>query len=338
MVKQSGSVVEWLVDEVPEPAYQTMIVENHVLFFWPSTYSGDPEMGMREFHDNIVTKAEENGATYLYETPAVQLVVDESGRVTGAIGQNENGYVKVNASLGTILCTGDISDSDEMLEAYCPMAVGVSSAHAVRSNAGDGTKMGLWAGGRLEHTPANLQIREQPSQHAFQIIDSHLLEHAAEYPNGYHVSADEAAIETAVERGCGFKADTIEELAELIGVPADTLVATVERYNGYVDAGLDEEFGVDSQILAWSGIKDIPFYAFQYQPALVVAGAGLRCNDRLQVLNGDGDPIEGLYAAGDVQGSLFGFLYPVNDFGGFTVGRAVVGGVLAVKSAEGTLE
>lgn len=336
---------------------------------------------MREFHDNIVAKAEENGATYLYETPAVQLVVDETGRVTGAIGQNENGYVKVNASLGTILCTGDISDSDEMLEAYCPMAVGVSSAHAVRSNTGDGTKMGLWAGGRLEHAPANLQIhldpsplpggtapfisvpwlhvnnrgerftnenvemttlalqiREQPSQHAFQIIDSHLLEHAAEYPNGYHVAADEAAIETAVERGCGFKADTIEELAELIGVPVDTLVATVERYNGYVDAGLDEEFGVDPQILAWNGIKDAPFYAFQYQPALVVAGAGLRCNDRLQVLNGDGEPIEGLYAAGDVQGSLFGFLYPVNDFGGFTVGRAVVGGVLAVKSAEGTLE
>lgn len=54
----------------------------------------------------------------------------KSGRVTGVIGESKEGYVKVNASKGVIMCTGDTSDDEEMLEAYRPIMLGVQSMHA----------------------------------------------------------------------------------------------------------------------------------------------------------------------------------------------------------------
>lgn len=90
--------------------------------------------------DAIAEKAVAAGADIRYNTPAVQLVQDEPGRVTGVIGESKEGYVKVNASKGVILCTGDTSDDQEMLEAFCPIMLGVQSMHGAPATPATATR------------------------------------------------------------------------------------------------------------------------------------------------------------------------------------------------------
>ena len=95
------------------------------------------------------------GAEFVYEMPAVQLVQDESGKVTGAICQNKSGeYVQYNASKGVVLATGDISYNDEYIEAFAPVANRVfTRLCSDQGNVGDGHNMAAWAGGALPGGP-----------------------------------------------------------------------------------------------------------------------------------------------------------------------------------------
>lgn len=95
------------------------------------------------------------GAEFVYEMPAVQLVQDESGKVTGAICQNKSGeYVQYNASKGVVLATGDISYNDEYIEAFAPVANRVfTRLCSDQGNVGDGHNMAAWAGGAFQEGP-----------------------------------------------------------------------------------------------------------------------------------------------------------------------------------------
>jgi len=100
--------------------------------------------------------AEDLGAEFRFNTVAEQLVQDELGAVTGVVASTEAGYIQVNASKGVIVCTGDIGGSDEMLEAWCPIATRVSANvyNPAGANTGDGIRMGIWAGAGLQHGAA----------------------------------------------------------------------------------------------------------------------------------------------------------------------------------------
>ena len=95
------------------------------------------------------------GAEFVYEMPAVQLVQDESGKVTGAICQNKSGeYVQYNASKGVVLATGDISYNDEYIDAFAPVANRVfTRLCSDQGNVGDGHNMAAWAGGAFQEGP-----------------------------------------------------------------------------------------------------------------------------------------------------------------------------------------
>ena len=95
---------------------------------------------------------------------------------------------------------------------------------------------------------------------------------------------------------------------------------------------------MDSKFFVFNGIKDAPFYAIERMPAKLAVCGGLACEEHCQVLNEAGEPIEGLYAAGNVQGSFFGYDYPVVGFGGFSLSRAATGAILAVKQMMGTFD
>ncbi|MFR8298636.1 MAG: FAD-dependent oxidoreductase, partial [Gordonibacter urolithinfaciens] len=69
------------------------------------------------------SEAKQHGAEFVYEMPAVQLVQDDAGKVTGAICQNKDGdYVQYNAPKGVVLATGDVSYNDEYLDEFAPIA------------------------------------------------------------------------------------------------------------------------------------------------------------------------------------------------------------------------
>lgn len=113
-------------------------------------------------------------------------------------------------------------------------------------------------------------------------------------------------------------ADTIEELAEKLNIPAENLSATVERYNDHCDAGEDPDYFKESYRL--TKLDTPPFYGVRTGAWHLATFDGLMINTHMQVLNQDNEPIEGLYAIGDCSGGFFCVSYP-NLFTGLACGR-----------------
>lgn len=95
-------------------------------------------------------------------------------------------------------------------------------------------------------------------------------------------------------------ADTIEELAAQICMDPEVLVETVERYNGFVDAGEDADFG--KNMPGTTRLENPPFFALTLRPRPFVSYGGVRTDVDSHVLTADGTPIPGLYASGIVCG------------------------------------
>ncbi len=118
------------------------------------------------------------------------------------------------------------------------------------------------------------------------------------------------------EDGMGHKliqsADTLEELAGLIQVPADALVQTVEDYNAAVEAGETDEFGRDfsgtptAYSVAVNKIEADKYYAVPIKALVVMTLGGVTVNSDMQVVDEGGNAIPGLYAAGEVVGGIWG--------------------------------
>ncbi|MBR2835631.1 MAG: FAD-binding protein [Coriobacteriales bacterium] len=108
---------------------------------------------------------------------------------------------------------------------------------------------------------------------------------------------------------CIFKADTLEELAEQVGLNADALVAAVERYNGYCEAGEDEDFGKDPAML--HAIKTAPFYALKQKCCYGTSMGGIMVNRNYQVLKQSREAIPGLYAVGTDSCMLYYGTYTI---------------------------
>lgn len=139
----------------------------------------------------------------------------------------------------------------------------------------------------------------------------------------------EADVEGAVEAGVFVKADSLEELAELIDVPAENLAATVARYNGMCATGVDDDFGVPERFL--SPVEVGPFYANRVNAWILAIPYGLHVDTESCVCTDDDEPIPGLYAVGNVQGDFFANSYPV-ACPGLSHGRALTFGYLVGKA------
>lgn len=133
------------------------------------------------------------------------------------------------------------------------------------------------------------------------------------------------------------KADSIETLAKETGLPADALVATVNRYNAMLEQGVDDDFGrlgSDEPDRFARPVRQPPFYAIQLFPMTRKSMGGLAVDGATRVLDGEGRPIPGLFAAGEVTG-VAGINGSYGGEGTF-LGPAVYMGRLAGHAAAGS--
>nr|WP_082860394.1 3-oxosteroid 1-dehydrogenase [Alloactinosynnema sp. L-07] len=141
--------------------------------------------------------------------------------------------------------------------------------------------------------------------------------------------------------GAVYKASTLADLANRIDVPADALVSTVERFNGFARSGRDEDFHRgesaydryygDPRVKPNPCLGELgkpPFYAVRIVPGDLGTKGGLRTDTRARVLRGDGTHIPGLYAAGNASAAVMGHTYAGP---GATLGPAMVFGYLAAQ-------
>ncbi len=138
--------------------------------------------------------------------------------------------------------------------------------------------------------------------------------------------------EQLIEEGYLQKADTLEELAEKLNIPADAFVETVKRYNELCAKGVDEDYGKEKHRL--TPVDTAPFYGIRTGAWHLTTLNGCRINTDMQVLNTEGKPIEGLYATGDCTGGFFATTYP-NLFTGLACGRTMTFGRRAAKIVAG---
>ncbi|OUO89699.1 hypothetical protein B5F40_09925 [Gordonibacter sp. An230] len=131
-----------------------------------------------------------------------------------------------------------------------------------------------------------------------------------------------------VADGFAVSANSIEELADLIDVPADELKKTVDLWNSYCSQGEDVSFHRPPSTL--NPVANGPFYAMKLCCELLNTDGGPRRNAKAQILDTKGDPIPGLYSAGEF-GSLWSHLYQ----GSCNLSECLVFGRIAARSALG---
>ena len=142
-------------------------------------------------------------------------------------------------------------------------------------------------------------------------------------PNHMYTEMRDKVLPSLVKDDFAFKADSIEELARKLGLPADQLKKTVDRYNKLAYKGVDEDFGKEKHRL--TPVDKPPFYGVKNSGWLLCTLDGIVINKNLNACDENGDAIPGLYVIGNDSGSYFANEYP-NLSTGMACGRTVTFG------------
>ncbi len=139
------------------------------------------------------------------------------------------------------------------------------------------------------------------------------------------------------------EAPTLRALAATLGISADGLAATVTKMNGFAETGKDMDFNRGETVYECANgdathgpnptlgsIGTAPFYAVAVTPGDIGAATGLACDERARLIDGDNQPIPGLYACGNDMQSIMGGVYPGP---GITIGPAITFAYIAARDA-----
>ncbi len=138
---------------------------------------------------------------------------------------------------------------------------------------------------------------------------------------------DAQTLKNGLKYGVIHRFDSLDALAKFYGIPVAALKAEVERFNGYVRARKDAQFGrmLDLAI----ELKQAPFYAVRVWPKVHYCMGGVAIDTQARVIRADRKPIPGLYAAGEVTGGTHG----ASRLGGCAIADGLVIGRIAGTQA-----
>lgn len=165
-----------------------------------------------------------------------------------------------------------------------------------------------------------MALFHQPDNYMWIVLDSHC------YPTGDEKNNFNESANELVAAGRAVKANSVEELAKAINVPADHLKAALDDFNKHVADKSKDAFG---RTLYSTPIDKAPFYAAPRVPTVHHTMGGVKIDTGCHVYNTDGKIIPGLYAAGEVTGGIHG----ANRLGGNALTDTVVFGRIAGTNA-----
>ena len=306
--------------------------------------------------EHFSAKLEELGVSILYNTAATELMVDAEGKICGVKAEGKDANYVFNCK-AVILATGGFGANEEMYTQYRPDLKGTVTTNAPGAT-GDGILMAQALGADLvdieqiqlhptveqstsmlitesvrgdgailvnqkgERFTNELLTRdavsaaelEQEGQYAWIIFDQNLRDHLK-------------AIEKYVKANLTKQGDTIEALAAELEIDPATLAKTLSDWNEIVKNQRDTQFGRTTGMNA--DLTTAPYYAIKVAPGIHHTMGGIRIDTKAQVINTEGKPIPGLFAAGEVCGGVHGG----NRLGGNAVADIVIFGRIAAQSA-----
>ncbi len=289
--------------------------------------------------------AEDKGLDMRFKHHAEKLIRDpESGRVIGISAKYNNKVLNFRARKAVVLTTGGFCQNLELVKEYGPNYADLL-ATAPPTHQGDGLKMAqavgaATAGIGLAVCPSlpvcaetghnltgvsfgGISVNKDAQRYANEAVDT-LATYTVRYkellahdPSGLNFSISDEGIRQATPyktkpREKVYEADTVEELAEKLGLDPKALKATVDEYNSDLEKyGYDRKFGRRLAGMALPGAPAMkldtpPYYGVKCKICLTSMKGGLKINAKDQVIDQFGDVIPGLYAAGEVAGGLMG--------------------------------
>jgi fumarate reductase flavoprotein subunit len=306
----------------------------------------------------MVEWLEEKNADLRLNTRGISLITNNDGDVIGAKVQDANGVYDVFASRGVVLATGGFAASEEMMRQYLPQfADWIDLTTSGAGNTGDGMKMAVEAGGVWYEDPfvitlgsasrnssvngfcmsVNLWSRMVVNSQAQRFFNEGVMPYEATvalsrtedgvaWALGDSTYWGVALLEAAVDGVEVVKADTVAELAAAMDVDPDALEASINRYNGFCEAQVDEDFGKSYMGMGSPNlvpIEQAPYYAVRIYVCTGGTIAGVKTNTGYQVLREDGSIITGLYAGGETSNrEMYAYAYS----SGSGVGYALASG------------
>ncbi|MFC4945053.1 FAD-binding protein [Pseudonocardia sp. GCM10023141] len=288
-----------------------------------------------------------------------QRLVTEAGRVTGAVVRPADGGAAfvVGARKAVVLAAGGYQSNPLLRQRYQPEFVARAPYLGIDTCRGDGHLMGQAVGGDLVNmtfVPPLVIVSSSVVEDAIAVNEAGTRFHDEAGPYDERVERMHAQpgrrahylLDDVVAREKAtllsqmpeptVTADTLPELAALIGVPAAALVSTVERWNAFLDtdATTDPDFG---RVVLPPGRRHCatgPFTAVPMVEGINFCSGGFTTTTDMQVVDVFGAPIPGLFAAGDCAGGLNAVadLGGIHICGGLTLGR--VAGRAAARGVD----
>ena len=182
-------------------------------------------------------------------------------------------------------------------------------------------------------------IKRQPGGVGISILDSAQVRRYrrdgpafVDHVHGFECFSNfDADVQAAMDRGYEYvcKADSLEELADKMGIDKERFLATVEEYNEMCENHWDDYFEKEPRYLF--PVAKAPFYALKFFIGAYGTLGGIRINHRTQVLDKEGRVIPGLYAAGTDTCAIYGDTYPF-ILGGNTMGYCLNTGRIAADT------
>ena len=308
--------------------------------------------------------ARDAGVEIMLNTKGNEIIVAD-GRAVGVNAETADGAaVVLHANTGVVLATGGFSANAPMVVEYNNYWPGLSpTMPSTNSSAivGDGINMakaigadlvglgyaqlmpsshpvdgslfsGIWGSAETQ-----VFVNKEGKRYVNEYAERDVLSKAAlDQTDGIFyiicdakIASDPDRIASMEAAGNVVSADTLEELANKLGIPADTFVETIDRYNTFVENQVDEDFG---KPLFGEKIDTAPFVATPRSPSLHHTMGGVKIDPEAHVINTEGNVIPGLYAAGEVCGGI----HAGNRLGGNAMTDFLVfGSIAGTNAAEG---
>ncbi len=301
--------------------------------------------GGKALAELLLNTAVAKGAGVEYQTEVTKLITNESGEVIGVLAMQGGSEIKVKAKKAVILASGSIDHSLDLTKALNPQQYWVLTSQQClvpATNTGDGIRMGMehgaavFAGGTIDislKTRAGISNTSplfpsfyvnkmgrrfvcEDTTYAFNFRAVFQQEKQFDSPTYTVFGKSSLTFEGApwteevlakdIESGSVVAADTIEALAEKIGVDSKNLAATLATWNSDMKNNKDNQFGRKTGLEPIDG----PFYAYKNVTMNLGSICGLKINVDTQVVNINNDPIPRLFAVGMNSGGWIGPYYP----------------------------
>jgi len=300
---------------------------------------------------------EKAGVKMMLDTTATEILTDANGAAVGVKATGASGEtVTVNAK-AVVLATGGFGANLDMVVKYKPELKGFMTTNAPGIQ-GQGIEMAQAIGAATVDMD-QIQIHPTVEANTAALITEGLRGDGAilineegqrfidEVGTRDVVSAAEIAqtgsyswlvvdqamadassvIQGYIKKGYTVTGATYEELGKAMGVDASAFAETMEKWNGYVEAKNDPDFGRTSFA---NPLNTAPYYAVKVTAGVHHTMGGLKINANTEVLNEKGEVIPGLFAAGEVTGGVHG----ANRLGGNAVADFTVFGRIAGAAAS----